>query len=55
MKANNNYFLLDFLQIVCDAFKVLQIGLCDLGKISYCDFFDRYYDCDLICDFNFAK
>ncbi len=40
---------------------VSELGLCDLGKISNCDFlffyffFDRYCDCDLICDFTFAK
>ncbi len=28
----------------------MNLGLCDLGKISNCIFFDRYYD----CDFKFA-
>ncbi len=33
----------------------MALGLCDLEKISNCKFFDRYCDCDLICDFKFAK
>ncbi len=33
----------------------LCVGLFNLGKISNCNFFDRYCDCDLICDFKFTK